>query len=383
MRFFMHGLGDQSKEQTLAGLETMGFSGVVTGFDPEVLDLASRYHLEAFVFTHAYTANTAVVDETCLAEDVYGSKQLWFNSACPNHPAVQQQHLDNIRTWAGAKGAAGIYVDGARFASPCSSADMRAFFTCFCSHCQSAALKWGYNFSRMRRDVTVLLESITGKRATPSLQNLSWGGGDLVSVLLRLPGVFDWLAFRSQSIEAHMQDARRVLRQVNPTAALAMYIFSPSLAPWVGQDYQALQPHVDIFAPMIYRSLQAGEGPACLHKEVGRIGQWLVENGVLSEPAAVEFLRTLTGLPIDPAMTLDHLDKGLPPTAVAVETSKAKNLLGPKNLLIPIIQLADEALDESVKAVAASEADGVNFFLYEDGCVDVLTTALRGMPKGL
>lgn len=381
MRLLMHGLGEQSKEQTLAGLEAMGFSGVVTGFDPEVLELASRYHQEAFIFTHAFTANTAAVDETCLAEDVYGQSHVWFNSACPNHPAVQKQHLDNIREWAKTKGAAGIFVDGARFASPCSSSNMHAFFTCFCSHCQGIAEQWGFDFTRMRRDVTALLETVTGRRTTPSLKNLRWGGSDLTSLYLALPGVFDWLSFRRQSITAHMQDVRRVLRQVNPTAALAMYIFSPSIAPWVGQDYQALQTHVDIFSPMIYRSLQAGEGPACLNKEVSRIGRWLVDSGAFEAADAVQFLRMLTGLPIASSDTVEDIDRGLSPTAVAVETTKAKNSLSERNLLIPIIQLADSELRESVEAVNRSGADGVNFFVYEDGCIDSLSQALRGIPR--
>lgn len=364
MQFLMHGLDKEHKQQSMKTLRDMGFGAIVTGFDEEAIALAAEHGLEAYVCTHAFTAKDSFATDAYLAVDVHGQKHVWFNSACPNHPEVQEDHLRRIATWSRNPGVAGIYVDGARFSSPCSSADFRSFFTCFCQHCAKKAAAMGFDFGRMRHDVRRLLAVFEGRESLPLVNNLPYGGVDLLVFFNALPGVWDWLRFRAQCVTEHMADAATTLRAAHPEALLGMYIFSPSIAPWVGQDYGQLRQHVDVFAPMIYRSLQAGEGPACLNKEVSRLGRELVIHDVMTDNDAVAFLRTLTGFALAADATVAAMDRELPVSAVQLETQRARNLLGRKHPLVPIIQLDDDALAQSTAAALAGSADGVNFFAY-------------------
>ncbi len=364
MQFLMHGLDNNNKAQSLKRLQDMGIRGIVSGFDEEAIALTAEQGMKAYVCTHAFTAEGQFGENPYLAEDVHGQKHVWFNSACPNHPEIQKDHLRRIDTWSRTPGVSGIYVDGARFSSPCSSADFRSFFTCFCPHCAEKAAALGFDFERMQHDVQRLLSVFEGRESLPLVNNLPYGGVDLLVLLNALPGVGDWLRFRAQSIAEHMADAAATLRAADPDAVLGMYIFSPSIAPWVGQDYSQLRQHVDVFAPMIYRSLQAGEGPACLNKETSRLGRELVNHDVMTDENAVAFLQTLTGFPLSEYATVVEVDRELPVAAVQMETQRARNLLGSRHPLLPIIQLDDDGLAQSTAAALAGGADGVNFFVY-------------------
>jgi hypothetical protein len=84
-------------------------------------------------------------------------------------------------------------------------------------------------------------------------------------------------------------------------------------------------------------------------------------------------LHALTGLDMTGFDDPDSIREiGFSPAAVGSETRKARELIGDAGRLIPIIQLADDSLEESMQQAAsgggdgADCADGVNFFAYQD-----------------
>src|SRR5690606_25988695 len=92
----------------------------------------------------------------CLA--ITGERKPWFHSNCPSQPEVQERHLEKVTELARIPGIKGVFVDGARFASPASGID--ACFTCFCDRCRTRAEGFGLDFERMRRDVAALYDGL-------------------------------------------------------------------------------------------------------------------------------------------------------------------------------------------------------------------------------
>ena len=361
MQYWMFGAGSDIPK-SLALLKDLGFQAVV-GNDPALIEEAGRLGLAVYLCSGAYSASAPFDGEEYLARDINGNPQLWFGSTCPNQPDVRRHNLAWIAEMARTEGIRGVFLDGARFASPASSPAADAFYTCFCLVCEEKAEKLGFDFARMRAAVKVLYDN------TPA-QGLSL-------ILDHLAGLTDWLAFRRVCTSEHLQNFAHTVKEVNPSLETGIFIFSPSLAPLVGQHYGDLRGHMDIFSPMIYRHYQAQQGPACLNFELSVLADELTKR-LLPFERVLSLLHVLTGLDMtgfdDPVSIREN---GFAPLAVASETRKARQLIGDDGRLIPIIQLADDSLDESMQQAAAGGADGVNFFVYQDAVMASQQESLR------
>ena len=130
---------------------------------------------------------------------------------------------------------------------------------------------------------------------------------------------------------------------------LGAYLFPPSLASLVGQDYAALAPSLDVVSPMLYRTL---EGDACLASEVGALSAL----GLLAPRGPF----TAQDVGAEVALARD-----------ALGMSPAEGGAGPRPFvrprLVPILQLADEAVAETTAAALDAGADGVDYFAYRAG----------------
>jgi len=368
MQYWMFGAGSDIPK-SLALLKNLGFQAVV-GNDPALIEEAGQLGLSVYLCSGAYGASAPFDGEEYLARDINGKPQLWFGSTCPNQPDVRRHNLTQIAEMAGTDGIRGVFIDGVRFASPASSPMADAFYTCFCPVCEAKAKKMGLDFARMRAAVGVLYDN------TPA-QGLSF-------VLDHLAGLADWLAFRRACTSEHLQNFARTVKGVNPALETGIFLFTPSLAPLVGQHYGDLRGYVDIFSPMIYRHYQAQQGPACLNFELSVLADELTKR-LLPFERVLLLLHALTGLDMTGFKDPDAIrERGFSPTAVASETRKARQLIGDDRRLIPIIQLADDSLDESMQQAAAGGADGVNFFVYQDALMANQQEGLRktiGQPS--
>jgi len=370
----MHGVDKNSLEESFRILKERNFDAVVVSFDEEMIDLAQKYGLEAYVFSGTYSVSEEFDDDRYLCEDIYGIKHIWFGSTCPNKASVREHNIEEIKKVSSIKGVRGIFLDGARFSSPCSSLDFNSFFTCFCSDCRQKAESLGFDFKRMFQDVRKLADMINneGKGRDINWVNALHGGLDMVYFFQAFPGILDWLNFRRVCTTEHIMAVSKAVRESKEGNLMALYIFTPSLAGLVGQSYLDLREHVDIFSPMIYRAYLQGEGPACLNTELARLAEKCMLGLSIDGKAAVRFVSYLTGFDLKEYATPEDIHRGLPISCIEKETAKARALLGSKSVLAPIIQLDDNSLASSIKAVKDAGADGVNFFLYNKDLLDTV-----------
>lgn len=84
-----------------------------------------------------------------------------------------------------------------------------------------------------------------------------------------------------------------------------------------------------------------------------------------NEDDAIQLVSTLTGINLSNYKTAEEILRGLPVSCIQAETEKTRALLGKDKTLIPIIQIDDDHLVESIEAVRNGGANGVNFFLFD------------------
>ena len=138
----------------------------------------------------------------------------------------------------------------------------------------------------------------------------------------------------------------------------------------MGQDYAALAPHLDLVSPMLYRTI---EGDACLASEVGALSAL----GLLAPRGP------FTAQDVGAEVALARAALGMSP---AEGGAGPRPLLRPR--LVPILQLADEAVAETTAAALGAGADGVDYFAYRAGTeryvaqVGEVAATVRGAPRG-
>ena len=353
---WMHGLGKPSKDH-VDFLADNGFGVVVADGSPETVAACAARGVTLYMCSGAF-GKGGHPDEF-LSIDVNGDRRIWFGSTCPNQPAVREANLESIAGMAATEGIAGIYIDGCRFASPASGRE--AFFTCFCPVCEEKAHLSGYDFARMQADVTALYRSITGQKPGTPWTHAGRTPSMLLHFLVNHPGVLDWLRFREACTTEHLRNMRETIKAVNQDLVFGIYIFTPTLAPLVGQNYAALNKGViDLFSPMIYRNFPRPDGPACINLELYDMAGWFDGD----EAAIMETLTAFFGVPSSPRRRLEEY--GLPPHSVGEETRRARSLIGADAPLVPIRYLDDPEIEASIQAAIDGGADGVSFFVYKE-----------------
>ena len=284
--------------------------------------------------------------EPLLARDVDSAPKRWFGSGCPNQPVLREAHLAHVRRVAASGAFTGFMLDGIRFASP-NAGD--GFLTCFCDRCRHVSQALGLDFQEMRLDVLALRD---GRLIAPvAIQSLD----ALRELFERHPGLRSWLKLRAASVIEHVHEVRRVVDDVNRSRSsesrfqLGAYLFFPSLAPFVGQSYAALSPLLDVVSPMLYRTFTGGD--ACLTDEWAT----LAARGLL--PRHGPFT----------------------PTEVDAEVARARAVTPSPPALVPILQLADERLEETIHSTQSANPDGLDFFVFRTGHEEYVRTASRAM----
>jgi hypothetical protein len=167
---------------------------------------------------------------------------------------------------------AGVFLDKIRFPSPANGVD--EMLSCFCDHCRLAA-----------KAVDLDLDSVAtalANRAIDPTASLAEGSDAGASAWLEAlvsgsDGLSRFLRFRAESVACLVaelaEEARRLGRKVS------LDLFSPCLAPLVGQSYRRLKRHCDWTKSMTYR---LALGPAGLRLEIPALIQ-----GVARWPLAV------------------------------------------------------------------------------------------------
>ena len=345
----MYGVDRNDKAGSMNALKDSGFSGIVTGHDPETANIAADLGIDAYYCQGAYPVPATKDIDLYLSEDINGKKQIWFNSTCPNNELVRTKTLEDTQKWSEDINIKGIFIDGARFSSPCSGKDIDSFFTCFCADCKKKAISFGFDPKKMKHDV---------KNLYVSLKN----GADHPYKLFLQRGVKDWFLFRKHCTTEFLSKFSRIVRSNNKAAAI--FIFSPSISDMVGQNYIELLPYFDIISPMIYRAYKDTPGPACLNRELAAMARLIKPLAGPDDKAALKLISSLTGIPLDGYDNIDMIDKGLDISVIGHEVKKSVNITGNITKLVPIIQLDDDKLFSAMKEAETGGVNNIMFFLY-------------------
>ena len=365
--YWMHGFGGDKPKETAHALKAMGFGRVVAG-GAAVIKAVAEAGMRPWVCGGAFGLGDLKDDDSVKAVSITGDRQVWFNSGCPNCQVLRDRNLDAYRKMATTPDIEGILVDGCRFASPASGLD--AFLTCFCKTCRDKAHALGCDFDAMKRDVArlraTLVEPPSGARTSSWLETPI----GLVEWLVEYPGVLEWLRFRRLCATEHFRAVGEVIHGAG--LRMGVYIFTPSLAPLVGQSYVDLCEFVDVFAPMIYRNYPKRRGEACLNWELTIIPEELGR----TNPETMRFILAWTGLDaVIPEGTFEGIREALPPEAVGHETALARALIGEEKELAPIIYIDDPLIARTAAQVRANGANGVNFFVFREGWEELVRPA--------
>ena len=344
---WVHGLPSPAVESA-ERLAALAVSNVVLG-EAAASDVAAARQagLRPWVAVAAFPVQPE--EEHLLCRTLSGEPVAWFGSGCPSSPVLRQRLLERVRQLA-EWDIEGIFLDGIRFASPFEG--IETYFTCSCRRCQAAAADLGFSLVAVNASLHRLLPRLRDLSAEEfdHLAGTSTAA-DGLALAVRFSPVTQWLTWRAAAITSVVAQVRAVLKAHAPEKQLAAYLFPPSLAPLVGQDYRGLARHLDLISPMIYR---LGDGPACLPAELNGLASFLPQAGGHVRSA----LASMLGLD---DCAEDHV--GL--AAVSDQCRAARSQAGAHARLVPILWLQDPLLSASVSAILAGAPEGVSFYAGE------------------
>jgi len=278
-----------------------------------------------------WTENSLDVEET-------------FRFVCPNNPDARRKTIQHLCELLDRYAFDGVFLDKMRFPSPANGAD--EMLSCFCPHCRRAARQSGLDL-----DAVVDLFRV-GDFAGELMPDTGGAKRLWVSDLLA-PGsiLAQFLRFRCDSVTDLVAEAAAEIRKRGRKVALDL--FSPGLAPFVGQDYVTLAPLADWVKPMTYR---LAKGPASLRLEI---------------PALVENIASLTRTEASvlDGWCADHLT-GFDPTTLSIMRESA----------VPFSIMAREIADAVEKLEPVPVYFGLELVRYP-GVIEVKPADVSGMVE--
>jgi hypothetical protein len=238
-----------------------------------------------------------------------------FRFACPNNPAVRDKTTRRLRELLIRYDFKGVFLDKIRFPSPANGVD--EMVSCFCDHCRRAANAQGLDLEAV---VRIFGDGDLDANAL-SLEGSSRGLW-LDSIAAANPLLARFLAFRTASIARLAGELADECRRLGRSVSLDL--FSPSLAPLVGQDYQRLKGCCDWAKPMTYR---LARGPAGLRLEVPALIEGVAQRFGLVEAQIVEWAARRAGF--DQNMLTQTRKEAVPFTFMQAEIEAAVRAMTP------------------------------------------------------
>ncbi|MGI6240114.1 MAG: hypothetical protein ACOYI5_10890 [Christensenellales bacterium] len=339
MNRYLYGLDPADAVGSAQKLVDHGYDAVVLpAGDAAAFDAAANARLETWLCFGAHALRGSSEEEYG-AQDARGNPAPWFGSACPNARAVSDRNLDDAFAFAAKqKSLAGVFVDGARFASFASTEGRNSFFGCFCPRCMARMADMDIDAEKTKAGIAMLMDYLAGK------------DGDIPTMRAAID---DWFNFRAACVKDSMAAFTKRAHDANLKAGA--FVFAPSLWWFVGQRPDSCG-MLDVVAPMLYRAYPHKDGPACLSHE------WAGFLALLSNTARTA--SDVASLLFDIAPISDDPMSGFSPAHVGLETKVVRAQL-PKSVRVkPIIQTEDDALDETVRHVFDAGADGCGEFMY-------------------
>jgi len=349
-------------------LPKLGVTMVFGSPNLRAASLASKEGLEYFCVDWVFGLPPSRA-EGMLIRDCSGSERVWGHgsSGCPSNPSLTAIAARRIARTLRSGRFRGLMLDGIRY--PSFTEELAVFLTCFCPNCVRDAADHGINLRHIRHSIPLMLEELRNQTDPENLLNK----------FIDNPDLLDLLRLRELVIAKVLKDLRKAIGEFAPRSLLGAFLFPPSLARFVGQDYAALGEQLDLVSPMIYTS---GEGAACLNAEILNLVKALSKfNSKIRHSKILEAIyRKLRIHQKDLPLTLHELERaGLPPEIVKNETQLSRSKLPQGPTLIPILMLSRQAARIRIESRYAkkSQADGISFFQYNPDHVSSLKAAIK------
>jgi hypothetical protein len=282
-----------------------------------------------------------------------GDVEETFRFACPNNPAVREKTTLRLRELLQRYGFNGVFLDKIRFPSPANGAD--EMLSCFCDHCRRAANAQGLDL-----DAVVRIFGDGDLDANGLSLDGSSRGHWLDSIAAANPLLARFLTFRAASVARLVGELANECRRLGRSVSLDL--FSPSLAPLVGQDYQRLKGCCDWAKPMTYR---LARGPAGLRLEVPALIEGVAQRFGLDEAQIIEWSARHAGF--DQNMLRQTREEAVPFTFMQAEIEAAVRAMTPVPVYFGlelvsqpgVIDVTAADVVGMVKAGRAANADGL------------------------
>ena len=339
--------------------EGKNIEAVVVGNNPRKIHDAIEQKVRTFVCLHAFSAKPPFDKEEYLCRDIEGNPHIWFGSPCPNKIPVLEQFIENIEKVASIDEVEGVFLDGCRFASPCSSENIEAFLTCFCPDCCKKGEDLGYDMDAIKRDVKELHNLITGIDSDIAAEiRYVTSKDDLFCIL---PGLKEWIDFRVACVNGFLELAREAVKRGSEDKKLCMYSFFPAISPAVGQRYMEMRKYVDIFSPMLYRRYDKPLGPACMDHEISRLVRLLSDNPHISCTEALQIVESVTELSLREFKDAEDIKQGLKTIHVFEEAKRVIDEVGDRQV-VPIIMMEDPDISGHFQEFSKLGINTVNLY---------------------
>jgi hypothetical protein len=243
-----------------------------------------------------------------------GGVEETFRFVCPNNPAARAKAVRRLLELLARYDFAGVFLDKIRFPSPANGVD--EMLSCFCDHCQDAAREVGLDLDSVAKILTNRAIDPCASRAGNEASQ--WLG----ALLTGSPILSRFLRFRADSVAALVAELAMHVRHIGRKVSLDL--FSPCLAPLVGQDYGRLKRHCDWAKPMTYRLAQ---GPAGLRLEIPALIGGVASRFGLDEARIVEW--SARHAAFDKDMLLETRERAVPISFIQAEIDAAVRAMAP------------------------------------------------------
>lgn len=255
--------------------------------------------------------------ENCEAHRGHGRAGAWegldcgdehFLFSCPNHEPSLQASFDAYASLLASAGVDGVMLDRIRFPAP--SNGLESLLGCFCESCRSRfRAETGQSMAGLREKAAALLGGL--RETGPRRLCAEWAER---GSFWKAAGLEELAAFRERSITRAV--GRFSAHARSRGIQVGLDLFSPTLAPLVGQDYLSLGGLCDWIKPMTYcRAV----GPAGLPLEIACLRRGFLALSPSAEPDEVNrALKKVLGWEF-PDEDSELLRQGLAETVIASE----------------------------------------------------------------
>jgi hypothetical protein len=284
-----------------------------------------------------------------------GEVEETFRFVCPNNPAARDKTRRRLRALLSRYDFKGVFLDKIRFPSPANGVD--ELLSCFCEHCRRAAKAADFDLEA----VIEILATRAVELDSRAVENRDGADASWLDALTaRTPALSRFLRFRADSVARLVrelaEEARRMRRKVS------LDLFSPSIAPLVGQDFRDLKTCCDWAKPMTYRLAQ---GPAGLRLEIPALIDGLHRRFGVDEGSVIDWCARHAGFDRD--MLLQTRTHAVPISFVQTEIAAAVRGMSPipvyfglELVRLPgVIDVAPTDVNAMVAAGRAANAAGL------------------------